>query len=757
MNVTAKAKWRSVPMDEQLRAKGFAEGLLGIEELTSYDLVKTKKKSVISVKEGKISKPNEKKDTLKESQSEPEGKKKKKTRQKRKPKDKKSKAKVENLQEPVEQQEVEAKEEIVELPGWEAYNIHKPILKALKELEFHEPTPIQKETLPAAINGHADILGAAETGSGKTLAFGIPIIHGILNDCERESKSSLNAENEENDEEEQLEDNAAEEYSSEEEQDMEDEEATSGCVRVVNDVVFDFDVDIEQDPEDAVKAKKKTNRKVVQGKLRALILTPTRELAIQIRNHIQAVAKYTDQINVAAIVGGMSVQKQTRLLDLAPAIVVATPGRLWDLIQEGHPHLAQVKDIRYLAIDETDRMVEKGHFEELQNLLELINEDAARKKKRQTFVFSATLSLVHEMPKHLAQKKGVKKMTSEDKLKHVMEMIGVKPRPKIVDLTRKIGTAQALTESKIHCSNNEKDFYLYYFLQQHPGRTMVFCNSIDCVRRLVNLFGLLATEPLGLHAQMHQKQRLKNLERFSENPNGFLVATDVAARGLDIPDVQHVVHYQVPRTSESYIHRSGRTARANKEGVSVMLIDAGETQSYRKMCKTLNRDEDLTLFPVDGNVLSAVKVRVQTARTLDKLLLDVRKEDVEKTWLKKAAEEAELEISDSESDDDDGISKKQVKADTQAKIKGVRAQLNTLLATPIHTQSFGGKYPTMSGRLQLPTEFLVSSENTKSALNALSKSKDEIKSLLRGKKRPAATSSRPMKKFKKRRTNKSKN
>ena len=128
-----------------------------------------------------------------------------------------------------------------------------------------------------------------------------------------------------------------------------------------------------------------------------------------------------------------------RLLDQAPEIVVATPGRLWDLIQEGHSHLSQVKDISYLAIDETDRMVEKGHFEELQNLLEMINEDENKKKRRQTFVFSATLSLIHELPKHLKDKKGAKQMTSEEKLKNLMEMIGVKPRPKIVDLSRKVG------------------------------------------------------------------------------------------------------------------------------------------------------------------------------------------------------------------------------------------------------------------------------------------------------------------------------
>ena len=113
-----------------------------------------------------------------------------------------------------------------------------------------------------------------------------------------------------------------------------------------------------------------------------------------------------------------------------------------------------------------------------------------------------------------------------------------------------IGTADTLLESRIGCSITEKDFYLYYMLSQHPGRTLVFCNSIDCVRRLVNLLGYLRVCPLGLHAQMQQRQRLKNLDRFARNPRGVMVATDVAARGLDIKDVQHVIHYQVPRTSE---------------------------------------------------------------------------------------------------------------------------------------------------------------------------------------------------------------
>merc|ERR1712198_814439 len=118
--------------------------------------------------------------------------------------------------------------------------------------------------------------------------------------------------------------------------------------------------------------------------------------------------------------------------------------------------------------------------------------------------------------------------------------------------------------------------------------------------RLANLFSLMDVKPLPLHAQLHQKQRLKNLDRFAESESGLLIATDVAARGLDIPNIQHVIHYQVPRTSESYIHRSGRTARASKSGLSVLLIDPSEVYLYKKLCSTLTRTSDLPRFPVDG-------------------------------------------------------------------------------------------------------------------------------------------------------------
>ena len=215
-----------------------------------------------------------------------------------------------------------------------------------------------------------------------------------------------------------------------------------------------------------------------------------------------------------------------------------------------------------------------------------------------------------------------------------------------------------------------------------------------------------------------------------------MIATDVAARGLDIQNVEHVVHYQVPRTSESYVHRSGRTARAQKEGVSVILIDPSENQFYKRMCRTLNRDEDLTAFPVEDRVLSAVKIRVNAARVLDKMLLASKKEEVEKNWFKKAAQEAELEYSDSADSDSaenqfDHVKSRQ-KASQKANIKAKRAELTHLLATPLHSQKYSGKYITMGGKFQLPTDFKAVGSEGQSALQAMSKSKEEMKNLMKG-------------------------
>ncbi|XP_064083303.1 ATP-dependent RNA helicase DDX24-like [Macrobrachium nipponense] len=638
-------------------------------------------------------------------------------------------------------------QENVDVTEWESLFVPPEVVKALAGLGFSTPTEIQRLVLPAAIKGRMDIIGAAETGSGKTLAFGIPIIHGILCDMLNESKNAENGEDVEDavdgaddgnedvdggtisgeDDVDEVDDLSGEIVDSDDDdgenkvsqEDLQDameigcafpgdesdsdsggseresnDEANGldneiGCVKVIDNVEFDF------------LKKDKNNTGTNPGKpLRALIVTPTRELAVQVKSHLTSVLVHTD-IKIAVVIGGVASEKQQRILNRGPEIVVGTPGRLWELIEQGNNHLSQIENIKYLAIDETDRMVEQGHFEELRKLLEVINTDENAKARRQNFVFSATLTLVHKAPRRVDMK-GKTPMTSEIKVKQLAKMIGLKAKPKIVDVTRKFGTAESLTESRINCDKDEKDYYLYYILKQYPGRTLVFCNSIDCVRRLQNLFTFLQCHPMSLHASMHQKQRLKSLEKFSSSSVALLLATDVAARGLDIPNIQHVIHYQTPRTAETYIHRSGRTARAEQEGLSVLFIDSSEIKKYRQLCLTLNRSTDLPPFPVDVNVMDQVKTRVDFARQLELMEHSNRKERAQDNWLKKAAREAEIMLDDDDDDEDEVADRAMKAAREKRETKVMKAKLRSMLSRPLVGSTFSGKYPTQTGALVTP-------------------------------------------------------
>jgi len=164
-----------------------------------------------------------------------------------------------------------------------------------------------------------------------------------------------------------------------------------------------------------------------------------------------------------------------------------------------------------------------------------------------------------------------------------------KPKQEVIDISNAKITASNLQEAKITCLKEEKDIYLYYFLHRYPGRTIVFTNSIDCLRRLSSLLTLLEFPAYPLHAKMQQRARLKNLERFRSKTHSVLIASDVAARGLDIPAVDHVVHYQLPFDSESYVHRSGRTARASAEGLTLLLVGPEDRGSFSRLLRSLNK------------------------------------------------------------------------------------------------------------------------------------------------------------------------
>ncbi|KAK1186798.1 DDX24 helicase, partial [Pygoscelis papua] len=597
-----------------------------------------------------------------------------------------------------------------DVSAWKDLFVPEPVLRALSYLGFSAPTPIQALALPSAIRDNMDVLGAAETGSGKTLAFAIPMIHSVLQWQKSNSSTTRNdsvskESHQHHDEARWENEDEAEKLAHQQVEDSGDEDDasfTTGCVKVLEN--FEFD---SGDETHTVGSHKKRP-------LLGLVLTPTRELAVQVKHHIDAVAKFTG-IKTAILVGGMASQKQERVLNRKPEIVIATPGRLWELVKERHPHLSNLRQLRCLVIDEADRMVEKGHFLELSQLLEILN-DSQYNPQRQTFVFSATLTLVHRTPTRVLQKKNAKKMDKKTKLELLMEKVGIKGKPKVIDLTRKEATVETLTETRIHCNTNEKDYYLYYFLLQYPGRTMVFANSIDCVKRLSSLLTILNCNPLPLHANMHQKQRLKNLERFAERDSCVLLTTDVAARGLDIPNVQHVIHYQVPRTSELYVHRSGRTARAANEGLSLLLIGPDDLINFRKIYKTLEKSEELPFFPVETKCLTSVKERMNLARQIEKAEFFNSRAKQHNSWLQQAAEALEIDL-----DDDMFMGKKaseQEESQKQKMLKGMKKQLKHMLSQPLFKVLMKTKYPTQSGKLLLPQTSVGISE---SALGTVSK------------------------------------
>lgn len=535
---------------------------------------------------------------------------------------------------------------------WKSMSIRTELLNTLKLKNFTKPTKIQSESIPPAIDDQRDILGAAETGSGKTLAFAIPILNGILN--ARSSDSILNG----SDSEEEFESDSelSSKYESEPEI-LELDENGLGCVSVVNLPSDDF---------------MKTNKK-----LWAVILVPTRELAMQVKNHIDDIAKNTG-INIAAIVGGLSSEKQERLLRKGPEIVVATPGRLWELIQRNEPHLMQLNKVKYFVIDEADRMVETAHFPELHLMLEKIN--LKRNNKRQNFVFSATLTMVHKAPYrvNIKKKKKIKKnLSPEDKLNSLIQLIGMK-NPHVVNLTTANCVTSTVKEMQIFCSVKEKDGYLFYFLKRNPGRSLVFCNSISCVKRLASVLNILKLNPLPIHSNMIQKQRLKNLDKFRANDQGLLLATDVAARGLDIVGVNHVVHYDVPRTAEIYVHRSGRTARASNIGLSLLICTPEKKNIYLNVLRTMKREKELPRFEIELRLIRNFLVIVKLSQEIAILEEKTKKETASTSWFNKAAEEMEILL------DEDELPRGMGTKDLQKHkklINSKRKQLNLFLST----------------------------------------------------------------------------
>lgn len=523
-------------------------------------------------------------------------------------------------------------------------------LIGLKSLQFHKPTEIQTMAIPPSLQG-SDIMGKASTGSGKTLAYGIPILEQLVK-CS-DQKQPI-----------------------------------------------------------------------------ALIFTPTRELAQQVSKHLQSLSKLVlknTPYAILSLTGGLSIQKQQRLLkyDNSGRIVIATPGRFLELLEKNLDLIDRFSMVQTLVLDEADRLLQDGHFEEFEKILKLLT-NARRKacgknSHWQTMIYSATFAIdLFEKLASDSKRHQKKPLTSEAEmqlvLQHIMQKIHMKSKPLIIDTNPNQKVSSQIKESLIECSPLERDLYCYYFVTIYPGKTLIFCNAIDSVKKLHAYLKNLDISVSLLHSSMTQKNRLKNLERFNLNAAQnvllgkatVLIASDVAARGLDIPTIDHVIHYHLPRTADVYIHRSGRTARASSEGVSVMICSPQESMGpLRKLRKVLlaksEQSSDVTkyrknlkgqikwqntvpMLPIETDILAQLRERSRLASLLadnDLASVSLKKEG---NWLNKAAEDLGIDVG---SDDDSTlISSKDIdrrlkKTISKEELRSMRYRLAELLNVPI--------------------------------------------------------------------------
>jgi ATP-dependent RNA helicase RhlE len=370
------------------------------------------------------------------------------------------------------------------------FGLADPILRAITEMGYETPTPIQAAAIPIVLQGK-DVMGAAQTGTGKTAGFGLPSLQLIM------------------------------QYAN-----------------------------VSPSP--------------ARHPTRVLVLAPTRELADQIYVNMREYAKYSG-LRAVAVFGGVDIKPQTAQLRAGCEILIATPGRLLDHVEQKTANLSQVQ---MLVLDEADRMLDMGFLPDIQRIINLLP------AKRQNLLFSATFSAE------------IRKLSK-----------GILNNPVVIEVARANATADKVIQKvlKVPSSDAKKLALANWLLEHKPGQAIIFCNSkIGCSRlaRLLQKDGFSAD---AIHGDKSQTERLATLESFKAGSISLLVATDVAARGLDIPDLPAVINFDLPYTSEDYVHRIGRTGRAGASGIAVSLMAPGDERLLADIEKLIKRKIDVEI------------------------------------------------------------------------------------------------------------------------------------------------------------------
>ena len=418
------------------------------------------------------------------------------------------------------------------MKSFEELGVCEEIRRAIEEMGFVQPMPVQEEVIPyllgnssdASPAGHepaSDVIALAQTGTGKTAAFGIPVLQRIAE---------------------------------------------------------------KPHPQMGV---------IGRGLPLALILAPTRELCLQIADDLRDFAKYLPEIHIEAVYGGASIEQQIRALRKGVQIIVATPGRLIDLMNRG---VAQLDEVCNVVLDEADEMLNMGFSESINQILEGIPED------RNTLLFSATMSReIERIAKgYLHNYKEIvvgSRNEGAEHVNHIYYMVNAKD--KYLALKRLV------------------DYYPRIF-------AIIFCRTKIETQEVADKLIRDGYNAESLHGDLSQQQRDLTMQKFRQHTVQLLVATDVAARGLDVDDLTHVINYGLPDDIENYTHRSGRTGRAGKQGTSLSIVHIREKHKIRNIEKEIGKKFE------EGTIPSAEDIcKKQLYKVMDQIVkTDVNEEQI---------------------------------------------------------------------------------------------------------------------------------
>ncbi|HZJ82864.1 MAG TPA: DEAD/DEAH box helicase [Clostridia bacterium] len=322
------------------------------------------------------------------------------------------------------------------------------------------------------------------------------------------------------------------------------------------------------------------------GNINTLILTPTRELAVQVNDELVRIAKYS-RVKLLPVYGGQPIQRQISAIRRGVDIIVGTPGRVLDLINR---NVINLKHIDFLILDEGDEMLDMGFIDDIESIIKSSN------NTRQTMLFSATMPTTI---KRLSQRY-------------------MKPDTKHISVVKNIMTVSTVSQYYYEIRHRDRFESLCRILDvDEPSSSIIFCKTRRGVDELASAMQTRGYIAEGMHGDMNQNQRIQTLNKFKNGHIEFLVATDVAARGIDVENVSHVINYDLPQDTESYVHRIGRTGRANKEGTAYTLVTRREYNTLKQIERAtrskIKRKELPTVDDIFNSKYDSIVERVKKA------------------------------------------------------------------------------------------------------------------------------------------------